>query len=532
MALPMVLGTLAMHWRLPESLRGTPFEKRVTDSGDMDQAFVVDRPAMLNGVLQQLELANSLSFTVPIDHTDPTNPANITLRYWIVDSAWNKSSEAPLILYMPDEATGGSPENRAASLAAKFGGVEVHTEHRFFGDTLPEGGLSDENLMFLTVEQNLEDVAKLAKHVKKQLNLTGPVVATGCSYAGASACWLRTAHPDVIDASISGSGPIKAKLDFFEYDQSISKTLGTLSGECQEQMSLTMKAFAEVWEVSNSSRDALKMSFLMISSVGTPMGDVDFLYMLADSVAYSVQYGDSKAVCAALDALSPNASTIERTSSWAHFVLSAYGTTWATSEWYDSEWMRDVARAGSGRAWYWMTCSQLGFLQTVPHSEPPTRMRPRTLTPELLQQQCQYIFPKANRLEKNIEEFNQRYGGDAPQTKNASRVIFLTYADDPWRPLQPSVELSASLPMLLADSAGDVAAAGELRSCAHCGAGCSVASLQKLNAGVADQLEGWFGEGSPPRAKENGGLRKRLSAVAADDSGVLLPSHGNIVPQK
>ena len=288
--------------------------------------------------------------------------------------------------------------------------------------------------------------------------------------------------------------------------------MGALSGECQEQMSLTMKAFAEVWEVSNSSRDALKMSFLMISSVGTPMGDVDFLYMLADSVAYSVQYGDSKAVCAALDALSPNASTIERTSSWAHFVLSAYGTTWATSEWYVSEWMRDVARAGSGRAWYWMTCSQLGFLQTVPHSEPPTRMRPRTLTPELLQQQCQYIFPKANR-----------------QTKNASRVIFLTYADDPWKPLQPSVALSASLPMLLADSAGDAAAAGELRSCAHCGAGCSVASLQKLNAGVADQLEGWFGEGSPPRAKENG-LRKR--AVAADDSGVLLPSHGNIVPQK
>ena len=538
MALPMVLSTLAMHWRLPESLRGTPFEKRVTDSGAMDEAFFVDRPAMVGGVLQQLELANSLSYTVPLDHFDPKNPANISLRYWIVDSAWNKSSEAPLILYMPDEATGGSPENRAASLATKFGGVEVHTEHRFFGETLPEGGLSDENLMFLTVEQNLQDVAKLAKHVKKQLNLTGPVVATGCSYAGASACWLRTAHPDVIDASISGSGPIKAKLDFYEYDQSISRTLGALSPECQEQMSLTMKAFAELWEASNSSRDALKMSFLMISSVGTPMGDVDFLYMLADSVAYSVQYGDSKAVCAALDALSPNASTIERTSSWAHFVLSAYGTTWATSEWYDSEWMRDVTRAGSGRAWYWMTCSQLGYLQTVPHSEPPTRMRPRALTPELLKQQCEYIFPRASRLEKNIEEFNERYGGDKPQNKNASRVVFLTYADDPWRPLQPEVALSDSLPMLLADSnssAGDTSAAKEMRSCAHCGAGCSVASLQKLNAGVADQLEAWFGEGSPPRGKN--GLRKRLSAVASgletdDGNNVLLPSHGNIVPQK
>ena len=127
---------------------------------------------------------------------------------------------------------------------------------------------------------------------------------------------------------------------------------------------------------------------------------------------------------------------------------------------------------------------------------------------------------------------------DKPQNKNASRVVFLTYADDPWRPLQPEVALSDSLPMLLADSnssAGDTSAAKEMRSCAHCGAGCSVASLQKLNAGVADQLEAWFGEGSPPRGKN--GLRKRLSAVASgletdDGNNVLLPSHGNIVPQK
>ena len=59
--------------------------------------------------------------------------------------------------------------------------------------------------------------------------------------------------------------------------------------------------------------------------------------------------------------------------------------------------------------------------------------------------------------------------------------------------------------------------------------------LMRLNAGVADQLEAWFGEGSPPRGKN--GLRKRLSAVASgletdDGNNVLLPSHGNIVPQK
>ena len=38
-----VSSCLGMHWRLPENLRGTPFEQRLTQSsGDMDTAFVVD----------------------------------------------------------------------------------------------------------------------------------------------------------------------------------------------------------------------------------------------------------------------------------------------------------------------------------------------------------------------------------------------------------------------------------------------------------------------------------------------------------
>ena len=543
-----VSSCLGMHWRLPENLRGTPFEQRLTQSsGDMDTAFVVDRPKMENGVLQDLQLANSLSFVVPLDHFNKSNPINMTLRYWIVDSAWNGSSEAPLIFYMPDEASGGSPENRAASLAREFGGVEVHTEHRFFGETLPPGGLKESNLKFLTVEQNLADVEALTRHVQKKLNLTGPVVATGCSYAGASASWLRAAYPDTIGASISGSGPVQAKLDFFEYDQSISTTLAAISPDCQDSMAKTMLAFSEVWDEGNSSRDALKRSFLMGDTVGTPLGDVDFLYMLADSVAYSVQYGDKRAVCDALAQLSPDASTQERTSGWAHFVLASYGTTWAVSEWYDSEWMRDSQRAGSGRAWYWMTCTQLGYLQSVPHSEPPPRMRSRDLKSDLLQQQCAYIFPKSTAgVEATIDKFNQRFGGASPDAVNTSRVIYLRYEDDPWAPLQPSASRGEELPVFLA---GNDADADPSRSCAHCGAGCSVPALQQLNSQTADTLGKWFGVGRAPRPAQQAQAewppvqaehqlpaagKPKHAAVLADTGtgGVLLPSHGHIEPHR
>ena len=52
-----VSSCLGMHWRLPENLRGTPFEQRLTQSsGDMDTAFVVDRPKMENGVLHRISI--------------------------------------------------------------------------------------------------------------------------------------------------------------------------------------------------------------------------------------------------------------------------------------------------------------------------------------------------------------------------------------------------------------------------------------------------------------------------------------------
>ena len=51
------------------------------------------------------------------------------------------------------------------------------------------------------------------------------------------------------------------------------------------------------WERGTAERTALKRQFHQHTSIGTPMGDVDFLYMLGDSVASSVQYGGKATLC-------------------------------------------------------------------------------------------------------------------------------------------------------------------------------------------------------------------------------------------
>jgi hypothetical protein len=92
---------------------------------------------------------------VPLDHADPTNPKRHRIRYWVANASWSGDKAAPLILDMPSEGGTGPSFNFVDNLTATLGGLEVRTEHRFFGESVPNNDSSAANLKFLSVEQNL-----------------------------------------------------------------------------------------------------------------------------------------------------------------------------------------------------------------------------------------------------------------------------------------------------------------------------------------------------------------------------------------
>lgn len=112
-------------------------------------------------------------------------------------------------------------------------------------------------------------------------------------------------------------------------------------------------------------------------------------------------------------------------------------------------------------------------------------------TGDLLLAQCKYIFGDTlPDTSEAVAAFNARFGGLAPQTVNASKVLFLRYSDDPWQPAQPTTSLSPELPLILTESAKG----GRNGSCAHCGAGCTPKDIAKLNVAKVKQVRTWLNE--------------------------------------
>lgn len=76
--------------------------------------------------------------------------------------------------------------------------------------------LSVENLSFLSSEQALADLANFIKAKNSEYKFDSNVkwIAFGGSYPGSLAAWLREKYPELVQGSISTSGPLLAEADF------------------------------------------------------------------------------------------------------------------------------------------------------------------------------------------------------------------------------------------------------------------------------------------------------------------------------
>lgn len=81
--------------------------------------------------------------------------------------------------------------------------------------------LSVKNLIYLTSEQALADLATFITKTKDELKLTGKWIAFGGSYPGSLAAWLRMKYPHLVHGAVSSSGPLLAEVDFFGNSLSI-----------------------------------------------------------------------------------------------------------------------------------------------------------------------------------------------------------------------------------------------------------------------------------------------------------------------
>jgi hypothetical protein len=76
--------------------------------------------------------------------------------------------------------------------------------------------------------RRLADFAVFRQYISEKLALpkTTKWVAFGGSYSGALSAWFRLKYPHLVDGSLATSAPVKAQLDFSEYNEVVQRSLG------------------------------------------------------------------------------------------------------------------------------------------------------------------------------------------------------------------------------------------------------------------------------------------------------------------
>lgn len=181
------------------------------------------------------------------------NSINFKQRYLTNDIHFQPAG--PIFIFIGGEWEIGpahiSPGRYIYDLAEHFNALLVYTEHRFYGKTRPFPTVSTNDLRYLSVDQALADLATFVETITSDANLnaTGGVFVVGGSYSATMAVWFRQKYPHLVNGAWASSGPLNAKLNYFEYMETVGKSLRTVGGEeCYRIVEKTFKVVDELLE--------------------------------------------------------------------------------------------------------------------------------------------------------------------------------------------------------------------------------------------------------------------------------------------
>lgn len=456
-----------------------------------------------NQMLYQVN-APELWFTQQIDHFSTSTAAdddgdgeqnrNTTYqqRYYEDNTFWTKPN-GPVILYIGGEgALTNTPAGFVQVLAQKFGAKILALEHRFYGESIPNGNLETENYKYLTVQQALADLKYFKDSYQKTLpaNANNKWIAIGGSYPGALSAWFRIAYPNTTVASLSSSGVVQPVYKFHEFDEQVALSAGE---KCANVLRETTASFEE--QIKNGN--ATKVKGLLGAQ---DLCDADFFYMVADSAAMAVQYGHKNVLCDhMIDAFEKQQSLTEQ---FANFTIQMYGKGFGSGCFYDTNCLiYDKSRWADVRSWRWQKCYQLAYFQVAPKKD---SLRASIVNLDYHEKQCQAVFGDVVNPAKGVEAITKLYGGKHPQ---GHKIFFSNGGDDPWQ--------RASVLKSISDD--EVANLAQCDLCGHCGdlradGADTPAPLKKQREEILSYFEKWLGESeaAPPAAS---GLQVQSDSV-------------------
>uniref|UniRef100_A0A6P7H1A2 Serine protease K12H4.7 n=1 Tax=Diabrotica virgifera virgifera TaxID=50390 RepID=A0A6P7H1A2_DIAVI len=349
--------------------------------------------------------------------------------------------------------TGGS----WITYARQYKAILFELEHRYYGNSHPTVDLSTENLVYLTSQQALGDLAFFIETMNRQYNLTPDVkwIVFGCSYPGNLAAWMRLKHPDLVHGTVSTSAPLLAKLDFPEYLEDVAASFRASSQTCINALQQSFDQVQVLLQTVAGQKNLNQLFHLcedISLSVNNPLDMSNFfrklIMVFADMIQYNKKLWGLQNIttvdwlCGILLDQSNNEPAINRLAN--AFNVNQNGNCFSykydieISEFTNTAW--GSLRSFGDRQWAYQTCTEFGYFQTS--AQFPL---------SFFIQRCQDIFKSPYNkmfLDQAINRTNAFYGGLSIVNK-VSNVVFVQGTLDPWRLLGITKSLNYKAPAIL-----------------------------------------------------------------------------------
>jgi len=388
------------------------------------------------------KVSDPLIFDQPIDHDDPKSDT-FKQRYYEVKDHW-KSPDGPILLYIAGEGPqdyAAGIDDELAVVAEQNNALVLTLEHRFFGKSLPFNDLSVPHLRYLTVHQEIEDLAYFAKwYVQNKINAVyhrpanakNKIMLFGGSYAGMIASHTRFTHPEVFDAAWSSSGVVDAVFNFTAFDLQVAVSVG------QECASVLRQATLEVEQQLLTDNARVKKLF-----EAEDMSDDDLLWMLSDAETLPPQYGHSSDLCKPMvEANTKGEDLVEAFAKFCRDVFYPQYCAGAGAQLYSDKLMQELDPTTSyaaQRAWWWCVCNELAYAQSYPGD---VGIRSSHVTLDFHKRKCDAVYGSGI-WPPNTAAFNKKYGGRHPRTTD---VFYFNGSQDPWQWACVTVSPNTRLP--------------------------------------------------------------------------------------
>lgn len=119
----------------------------------------------------------------------------------------------------------------------------------------------------MSVDQALADLAHFVREITsdEKLNATGGVIVVGGSYSATMAAWFRQKYPHLVKGAWASSAPLHAKLNYFEYTETVGKSIRKIGGdECYNNIEAIFEALEDL--LDSNDFDTLKALFKICDS--------------------------------------------------------------------------------------------------------------------------------------------------------------------------------------------------------------------------------------------------------------------------